>query len=454
MQRHERILAELIATVLLGLTAAGCAKTYPADHIKESLVEICRKEYSIENVEVKTAGDTIGVYLPFGKLFGGDIREALKSGHVENIDRFFQPSPEAIEKIEDLLFALSRVMMSTDKTFRFYELQVTDVDNSGLQLTIKGFLDDIKRVRIWDISRTEYRLRIVHELHLNQAVLWHKPVRAFYHALETKPLKIVREKYFGQTLSTAALSHLFFDAVPNAESAQHTGIQWKLLDIRSIDLDKSGAVVYTKVRPALENGQRLSAADLEYLFIIMVGPGEEPRIARIIPFQYRDEQLHWSKISFPSELQLDKNLSEWKEEFPLKSLRLGPFLAEQLTRRVQMIYAADERIHNTFHTLKADFDFTEGPGRSGFAMNIQGELSDPNAQEGAESLTHEDMIYALNLAFRAFVDLMRSYSFGDFDHLSLNVAQAGVPWILNRDQLELFRRGQVDMSGLLSFLKI
>ena len=83
------------------------------------------------------------------------------------------------------------------------------------------------------------------------------------------------------------------------------------------------------------------------------------------------------------------------------------------------------------------------------------EAAEPaNVEEGEGLLNHEDMLYALNLAFREFVDLMRNYDFGDFDRLSLNVSDAGVPWILKRDQLELFRRRQVDMAGLLSFTKI
>ena len=446
--------ASLFAVLFLGLAVTGCSKSYQASSIQQSLLDICRKEYGIENIQVKTADDTIGVYLPFGNLFGNGLRDALKSGRVENIDKFFQPSAEAIEKIEDLLFALSRVMMSADKNFRFYVLQVTDVENSGLQLVIKGYLDDIKRVRIWDISRTEYRMRIVHELHLNQAVLWHKPVRAFYRDLETQTLENVKTKYFKQSLTTQALSHLFFDAVPAGQAQAQAGVNWKIEDIRSIDLDKSGAVVYTKVRPALKSGALLGDADLEFLFIITLGKGEEPRIARVIPFQYRDEQGHWSKISFPSELQLDKNLAEWKEEFPMAPIHLGTFLGEQLTRRMQAIYAVDERIQNTFYAIKAEFDFTENTKPGVFSMNIQSQLRDPNAEQGGAVLNHEDMLYALNLAFREFVNLVRNYSFGDFDRLSLNVAEAGVPWILKRDQLELFRRKQVDMAGLLAFTKI
>ncbi len=119
-----------------------------------------------------------------------------------------------------------------------------------------------------------------------------------------------------------------------------------------------------------------------------------------------------------------------------------------------MILVSDERIHNTFHGIKASFDYALRPEPGRFSMNIEAKLLDRNQPEGTNILFHEDMLYALNLAFREFVDVVKSYGFGDYRNLSLNVSAAGVPWILNRDQLETFRRRQVDMAGLLSFVKM
>lgn len=447
----------LLPLLLCATALSGCAKSYPNESLKESLLEICRKEYGIENVEVKIAGDTLGVYLPFGRLFSTDLKDAIAAGRIRNVESLFQPSPEAIEKIEDLLFALSRVMMSTDVPLRFYVLQVTDVEHSGLELTLTGYLDDIKRVRIWDISRTEYRNRIMHEIHLNQAVVWHGPVRKFFQDLGTQPLDKVRLKYLGDSLSLENLKHLFFDALPPGDASPRAQVEWQIEDIRSVDLDKTGAVVYAKVNPTLKGvkTQKLSKTPLEYLFIVSIFADEEPHVVRIIPFQYRDEKGDWTKIAFPTELQLEKNLSEWRQEFTLEPLHLGTFLAQQLTRRVQADLAADERIHNTFHLIKIGFEYIEQPEPGRFAMNIQAKLRDQDGgTPGRNILLHEDMLYALNLAFREFVDLVKNYGFGGYQQISLNVSDTNVPWVLNRDQLELFRRKEVDMAGLLSSLKI
>lgn len=460
MSWRQSIRFLMLPALLITAGFSGCAKSYPNESLKESLLEICRKEYGIDNVEVKIAGDTLGVYLPFGRLFATDLKDAISAGRIRNVESLFQPSPEAIEKIEDLLFALSRVMMSTDVPLRFYVLQVTDVEHSGLELTLTGYLDDIKRVRIWDIPRSEYRNRIIHEIHLNQAVVWHAPIRKFFNELSTEPLDKVRLKYLGDSLSLENLKHLFFDVLPPEEQSPRASVEWKIQDIRSVDLDKSGAVVYAKVLPqVVSQGQKedLSKTPLEYLFIVSIFADEEPHIVRIIPFQYRNDTGAWTKISFPTELQLEKNLSEWRQEFELKPLHLGDFLAQQLTRRVQSDLAADERIHNTFHLIKIGFDYIAQPEPGGhFSMNIQARLRDRDASAGRSVLLHEDMVYALNLAFREFVDLVKNYGFGDYAQVNLNLADAssGVPWVLDRDQLEMFRRKQIDMAALLAFGKI
>ena len=59
----------LLFTAVTLLTSACSLKSYPADSIKQSLAELCRTEYGIEELDVKVSGNTIGVYLPLDKLF-------------------------------------------------------------------------------------------------------------------------------------------------------------------------------------------------------------------------------------------------------------------------------------------------------------------------------------------------------------------------------------------------
>ncbi len=179
--------------------------------------------------------------------------------------------------------------------------------------------------------------------------------------------------------------------------------------------------------------------------------GETGKIARIVPFQFKDENGQLQKIPFPKELQIQENLEQWESEFQLEEVKTGAFLAQQLTRRVQGIIAGDERVQNTFREAKMDFIYhEEEPARPYFSLEIEAVLRDLNNYNRQSLLFHEDMIYLLTLASREFVEVLRSYQFAEFDYLKVSLAQDPAPWILGREDLELFRRKKVDLQGLLS----
>ena len=451
--KPRKALALALAALAAVSWMAGCTrKSYPASQIKEALLQIARNEYGIDDLDVKIAGDTIGVYLPLKKLFASDFKEAVMTGKVRNLENLFEPSPEALEKVEDVLFSISRVLLSTDRPFQFYILEATDVEKTGMQLVLTGFVNDIKRVRIWDISRNEYRKRVIHELRLNRAVNWHKPVRLFFHDLETLALNQIREKYFNKILPVEAVKTLFFNGLYDAQNGE-TRFRWDILDMRSAMVQKNQVLVYVKVNPHREKEPLPPANELQYLFMLSLD-NEEARIVRIIPFQYRDDQGKMQRIPFPKELQIEENLEKWEQEFPVQEVLLGPFLAQQLTRRVQALLAADERVQNTFHEIKLNFTFHEEPPKKYFSLDLEALLRDMTVQEKSSIVFHEDMLYLLNLASREFVDVLRSYQFGDYDYLSLNLTRDPTALILGRDDLELFRRKKIDLQGLLGVPKI
>lgn len=453
----------ILFTFLLALTSplitAGCIQksSYPAAEIKESLLEICRKEYGIEDLSVKIAGDTLGVYLPLKKLFAADFKEAAVTGKVRNLETLFEPSPEALEKVEDVLFSISRVILSTDKPFKFYVLQATDIEKTGMQLVLSGYVDDIKRVRVSDISRTEYRKRVIHELRLNRAVLWHRPVHEFFKELEQLTADQIQEKYFKDALPTATLQNLFLNRLRLSQETGSPWYRWEILESRSTPIQKSEALVYAHVRagsPGDQSGRNLAdPLELKYLFLLSTME-EEARIVRIIPFQYLDQEGGIQNIPFPAELQIERSLDQWEEEFPLEELHVGPFLAQQLTRRLQGLGSTDERVQNTFREIKISFEYHEEKEGSYFSLNLEAALRDFNHYTRHSLIFHEDMLYLLNLASREFVDVLRSYKFGDYQYLRLNVAQDPNDWVLGRDDLELFRRKKIDLQGLLSLPRI
>lgn len=443
----------LLLTLLVCLSSAGAgcsAKSYPSENLKESLAKICRDEYGISNIEVKIAGDTLGVYLPLDKLFAADFKGSVIAGKVRNLETLFEPSPEALEKVEDVLFSISRVLLSTDRDFKFYMVQATDVENTGLQLILKGYVNDVRRVRIWDISREEYRKRVMHEMKQNRAVLWHKPVRQFFKDLEQKGVEELLETYFDPGMQPEALQNLFFKALRPIGSTEPPA-SWILKDIRSARVQRGEVLVYADVHPE-RAGQPVipESADAQYLFLVSYR-GEEPKISRVIPFQYLNSAGVIQKIPFPEDIQIQDSLEDWEQEFPVEEIHLGDFLAEQMTRRAQMMIASDERIANTFRDIKIRVVYEKESEKPFFSFVFDSvSLKDLNNYSRESIVTHEDMIYLLNLISREFVDLLRSYQFGDYDYLTLSIAQEADEHVISRDALELFRKKKIDFQGALS----
>lgn len=449
--KREVIVKSFVTVVLAGFLLQGCSQnSYPSSKIKESLLEICREEYGIEEIDVKIIGDTIGVYLPLTKLFAADFKETAVTGKVRNLETLFEPSPEALEKVEDVLFSISRILLSTDKPLKFYVLEATDVEKTGMQLVLTGNVNDIKRVRVWDISRNEYRKRVIHELRLNRAVLWHKPVRDFFKDIEDLPAAELTKKYFGDAISGETLQVLFMNALWSGKPGDKKPT-WEVLDMRSASVQKNQVLVYAKIQSDLgsPNGQK---SELQYIFLLSLNE-EVARIVRIIPFQFKNEQGETETIPFPKELQIQDNLDRWETEFPLEEISLGSFLAQQLTRRVQGILAADERIQTTFRDIKLNFNYQDAEP-SHFSLDLEATLRDFNNYNRKSMVFHEDMIYLLTLASKEFVEVLRSYQFGAYDFLRVNLAQDPTPWMLGREDLEHFRRKKVDLQGLLNLPRI
>lgn len=454
---RQPVLGAIAAAVVLFLAAGCSSQSYPEAKLKESLQKICLDEFGINVIDVKVAGETIGVFLPLSKLFDQDnFKTILATGKIRNIETLFEPSPEALEKIEDVLSAISRVILSTDKKLQFYILQATDVEKTGLEIILQGNVDDVRRVRIWDISRNEYRKRVIHEMRLNRAVLWHRPVRDFFKDLETLTPAAIQEKYFGQGgLHSAAADQLFLN---NILGMPYSGqpIRWEIQDMRSVPLDKREVLVYVKVIP--RNMFPTSAGEepgmWEYLFM-MRSTGEETTITRILPFQYVDQNGQILKTSFPKEFELDKILSSGEQEFHIEEIKLGSFLANQLTRRVQGLISGDERIQNTFRNIRLEFEYhEEGDQPPYFSLNLDASLRDFNNYSSGSLMLHEDMLYFLTLASKEFVEVVRSYNFKPYHYLSLNVSQEPIPFILQKDDLELFRRNKIALVDLIGMTKL
>ncbi|MBI4394840.1 MAG: hypothetical protein HY583_01450, partial [Candidatus Omnitrophica bacterium] len=439
---------------------SGCDKaTYPEDKIANAIQEICAKEYKIEDVEVKFAGNTIGVFLPLKKLFTTDVRQEILSGQVANLESLFEPEPEAMDQLENVLFTISRVLLSSDKPIDFYVLQATDVELTGLQLILMGYVPDVRRVRLWDISRNEYRKRVLHELKFSRSVLWEKPVRELFEKLPTQAFSDLANQYFLVSLTPEGLSPIFYDFLTTLNNKQNLKID--LQEIKSRPYTNAQALVYVKLRESFEPRAGSFETDfaypsgtiLEYIFIIR--PVEQYfKIAQVIPFYYLDETKQLQRIPLPSEFNLDQSLEAWPERFSVEEIKLGEFLAKQLNRRIQGFLLADERIHHTIRHAQVNFDYESSAENPHFSLHFDF-LTKGMKQTSRtidEVISDEDVLYLFNLILREFTEVIRSYRFADYSYLELVWQPGDSSWILKLDptHLDLFRERKLKIEALLS----
>jgi len=445
---------------------AGCnSVSYPESKIESAIKEICKKEYKVEDVEVKFAGKTIGVFLPLKKLFATDVRQEILSGHVANLESLFEPEQEAMEQLENVLFTISRVLLSSDKPIDFYTLQATDVESTGLQLVLMGYVPDVRRVRLWDISRNEYRKRVLHELKFNRSVLWEKPVRELFHNVTKLNSDEIGKRYFSAPPTLQTASPLFYNFLLTLKDKQNLRIEIKELKSRSYH--DAQALVYVKLSETYESKPGIpkdtfsypSGTEFEYIFI--VEPSDRQfKIAQVVPFNYLDESKQLKKVPVPPELNLDKNLDTWPERFTVEEIKLGDFLARQLNRRVQALLLADERIHHTIRHAQVNFAYRDEPegantskAQPHFALYFDFLTKDMKKTSRTidQVIGDEDILYLFNLILREFADVIRSYRFNEYNYLGLvwEPDNASAVLKLAPDRLDLFRTKKLNIGALL-----
>lgn len=437
----------------VGLSLAGCSQTYAPDKVQQAIQDICRTEYGISNVEARITGKTIGVFLPIRKLFVTNFKEALAKGNlkIQDLENLFRPAPEALEQVEDVLFSISRVILSTNRKLEFYALQAADMDETGLQLILIGYVDDIKRVRFWDISRDEYRKRVLHEIKMNRALVWHRPVRIFFDAMHQLPTAKKVQRYFQDPMDEQLFQtffHLDQKRVPKET------LRWNIGEMRSTPLEGNNVLVYAPVTLDYDTAKMPEGAvklpsgtRLEYFFIVSFA-SDQPKIVRIIPLSLTDSEGKIQRVPLPKEMNFEKDLTSWETEFAVSEIHLGDFLADQLTRRTQALLSSDERVHNTFEKANILFRYEKAP-KSHFSLELDLKLKSPVPLALGPSVHNEDVLYLLNMVSREFVSVIRSYQFSDYEFLQFTLATDTTSHILEREDLELFRRNKVNLQGLL-----
>src|SRR3989338_2701702 len=170
IERLTKYKALAIFLILASISACDKA-TYPTGKIEESILKLCKNEYKLEDVKVKIIGSTLGVYIPVEGLVDPEMKLDQKAG----------------KKIENVALSIHRVATSTDMPLKFYILTARDTKTAGAEFILTGFVYDVVRVRLYDISRGEYFQRILRDFRFNPAIVGEKKVRELFDTMNQDP---------------------------------------------------------------------------------------------------------------------------------------------------------------------------------------------------------------------------------------------------------------------------
>jgi len=150
----------IVTAFLMCLSLAGCGATYPKEKLKEAIIDLCKREYTID-VKVTTVGNTIGIYVPLSDL----------------IDFTFSLTGTAKQKINDVILGASRVVLSTDANYEYYCLIAHDIRIPEIQIVIIKTVDDVRRFQYGNISMGEYSKRILIDMRFSPQARKEKAIR-------------------------------------------------------------------------------------------------------------------------------------------------------------------------------------------------------------------------------------------------------------------------------------
>ena len=454
--------------VILFLTISSlssCRATYHADTLEDSIKRILKKEYNINTVQVKIVGRTLGVYLPLDKLFSANL-DSFSSENA-NLEDLFRFHPEAMEKVEDVLFTTSRVILSTDRPVDFYVLKAVETKTTGIELILTGYVNDMKRVRFWDIAISEYRKRLLHDLSINRTVIWKRTIEEFFNDIGHYPSADLIDKFFTTGATIKDISPFFYSHLVEAEFKDN--LQYEIQTLLTKPINDKEILIYVKVketyapRSGYEQYNFLFPHNGEHEFLFVLEAERlSYRIRQAIPFYYIDENRLVRQIEFPDELKIYDNIQTWNEEFELEEVFMGSFLAQQLTKRLQLLLSTDERIQRFFAIKNFELVYHEpdvvdadSSKEGGRYYTFLYDIRDPRGVRvgNINTLTgnqRTEYLYLWECILHEFTQVAYNYKFRDFNHLELQDEGSMRSMIIFPDVLERLRIKKVDINTVIN----
>jgi hypothetical protein len=400
---------------LLLFSSSSCTKaTYSTDKLEEGLINLCKNEYKLPDVQVKTIGSTLGVFVPVDGLIDADFKLDQKSS----------------EKIEDVAISIHRVTTSTDSPVKFYVLTARDTNMTGAEFILTGFTYDVVRVRLLDVSRGEYFKRILRDFRFNPSVTGLEKVKQLFSGLNMNSPEAESLKPF--------FYPIFSIGKPNTQKIE-------IKSIKAKEISANEALLHVKTNEFYEPAkgfESLSATfpsgfSNEYLFLVDTALFQNS-IKEIVPKYFHTN----SEIR---QRNIEETFGQYKDigfidinGFPKKSLDMPWFLGEQISRRIKNIQDEGIKFNKPFHIQNS---FCELKDKSfSFKFNLS---SDNPISEKDEQIILSEIV---NLA----ATVLHRYDFTDFEGAEfVDTKTYGRKIYLSRDELELFKDKKIKIEDIL-----
>lgn len=403
--------ALVVLLILTGLSA--CNKpSYPTGKIEESVLKLCKNEYNLDNVQVKVMGSTLGVYIPVEGLVNLDLKLNEKAG----------------KKIEDVALSIHRVTTSTDMPLKFYILTARDTKTVGAEFMLTGFIYDVVRVRLYDISRGEYFQRILRDFRFNPAILGEQKARDLFDGLN-------KNGALAESLKSIFYP-LYIIGKPGSQKIE-------IIDIESKELSERESLLYIKTIEAYEPSPGFEAYTAvfppgfnnEYLFLIDLSFGNA--IKEIVSkYFYSNNEIRQRNLKDTFEQYRDSGITGI-DGLPKKDLDIGWFLSRQISRRIKSIFEEDKKLKNNFKVASSQGEIKD------LVFQFKFNIASNNNKAGGQRIIFSKIIKMTGTVLHLYA--FEGYKGVEF----INSAENEKKVYLSKEDLERFRKNELNLEGLI-----
>ncbi len=398
---------------LISLSSCDRA-TYSKEKLEQSVLKLCKDEYNLVDVKAKVIGSTLGVFIPIDGLV--DINLGLDQ--------------EAGEKIEDVALSIHRVTMSTDSPVKFYTLTARDTKIAGAEFILTGFVYDIIRVRLLDISRGEYHKRILRDFKFNPAVIRGPKIKELFNAVN-EDSDLIQE-----------VRPLFY---PISTIGKRGSQKIEILEMHSKEISNQEALFHVKTREYYEVLSGLEAYTSifppsgfndEYLILVNVSMLPKPIKEIVTKYFYQDTEIR--------QRNLKETFSRYKDigyigidGFPKRELKLDWFLSQQIARRIKMAFSEQKRLKERFSVQASHGLVNNKIFQFGFSIT-------------SDRASDKDDEIIFSTILKLIVRVFHRYSFEDFEGIEvIDTKPGGKKVYLSKPDLERFKNNRIKIKDII-----